>query len=87
MDNPACLLKPFGSGRVSEFQKLLKSAEKYFDPTFSLFWAQLNQEKLLLIKSEILGLLVNTLTANYEYSRGNGENLLLPIQIKLFIKP
>ena len=32
--------------------------------------------------SEILGLLDNTLTANYEYSRSNRENLRLPIQIK-----
>ena len=30
---------------------------------------------------------VNTLTANYEYSRSNRENLLLPIQIELSKKP
>ena len=29
----------------------------------------------------------NTLTANYEYSRSNRENLPLPIQIKLSKKP
>ena len=40
-------------------------------------------KKLFLIRSEILGLLVNTLTANYEYSRSNEENLPLPIQMKL----
>ena len=39
------------------------------------------------MRIEILGLLVNTLTANYEYSRGNRENLPLLIQIKLFKKP
>ena len=27
------------------------------------------------------------LTANYEYSRSNKENLLLPIQVQLFEKP
>ena len=31
--------------------------------------------------------IVNTLTANYEYSRSNKENLQLPIQIKLSKKP
>ena len=29
----------------------------------------------------------NTLTANYEYSRSNRENLPLPIQMKLSEKP
>ena len=37
--------------------------------------------------SEILGWLVNTLSANYEYSRSIRENLLLPNQIKLSKKP
>ena len=77
----ACFWKPFGSERVSESQKLPKSAEKYFYPTFSSFWAKLSQQKLFLIRSEILGLLVITLTANYEYSRSNRENLPLPIQL------
>ena len=31
--------------------------------------------------------LVNTLTANYEYSRSNRENLPLPIQMQLSEKP
>ena len=30
---------------------------------------------------------INTLTANYEYSRSNRENLPLPNQIKLSKKP
>ena len=33
---------------------------------------------LFLIRSEILGLLDNTVTANYEYSRINRENFPLP---------
>ena len=37
----------------------------------------------LLVRSEILGLLVNTLTANYEYSRSNTDNLPLPFQMQL----
>ena len=36
--------------------------------------------------SGILGLLDNTLTANYEYSRGNRDNFWLPNQIKLSAK-
>ena len=38
---------------------------------------------MFLIRSEILGLLFNTLTAKYELSRRNRENLPLPIQTKL----
>ena len=43
--------------------------------------------ELFLIRSETLGVLVNTLTANYEYSRSNRENLPLPIQMKVSKKP
>ena len=35
MDKRSCFRKPFRSERVNESQKLLKSAEKYFYPTFS----------------------------------------------------
>ena len=79
MHNTACFWKPFGSERVNESEKFLKSAEKYFYRTFSSFWAKLSSEKLYLMISEISGLLVNTLTANYEYPRSNKENLSLPI--------
>ena len=37
--------------------------------------------------SEILGLLDNTLTGNYEYFRSNRENVPLQIDIKLAKKP
>ena len=60
----------------NESQKLLKSAVKYFYPTFSSFWANLSLKKSFLVRSEILGLLLNRLTANYEYFCINRENLL-----------
>ena len=83
MHNRACFWKRFGSERVNESQKLPESAEKYLYPTFLSLWAKLSKKKLFLIRSEILGLLVNRLTANYEYSHSNTENIPLPIQIKL----
>ena len=82
MHKRACYWKPFGSERVNETQKRLKSLEKYFYPTFSSFWSKLSEKKFSLIGSEILGLLDNMLPANCEYSRINRENLPLPIQIK-----
>ena len=87
MHNRAGFWKSFGSERANESQKLLKSAEKFFYPTFSSFSPKSSYEKLFWITSEISGLLVNTLTANYEYSGSNRENLALPIQIKLSKKP
>ena len=87
MHSRDCFWKPFGSERVKMSQKLLKSAEKCFYPTFWSFWAKLSSKKLFLIGSEILGMLVNTLTANYEYSRSNRENLVSQIEIKLSKKP
>ena len=85
--NRAFFWKSFGSERINESQKLMKSAEKNFYPIFSSFRAKLSQKKLFLIESEILGLLDNTLTANYEYSRTNRANFQFPIQIKLSKKP
>ena len=83
MHHKACFWKPFGSERVNESKNLLKSSEKYFYPAFSSFWAKLRQKKLYLVRSEILGLFFNALTGDYEYSRSNGDNLLLPIQMQL----
>ena len=59
-----CFWKPFTSDRVNESQKLVKTPEKYFDATFSLFLAELSCKKLILIRSEILELLLKKLTAN-----------------------
>ena len=78
MHNRACFWKAYCSERVNESQKLLQYAEKNFYPTFSSFWAKLGEERLFLIRSEILGLLDNTLTANYEYSRISRENVPWP---------
>ena len=87
MHNRACFWKAYCSERVNESQKLLQYAEKNFYPTFSSFWAKLSYKRLFLIRSEILGLFDNTLTANYEYSRIKRENLPLPNYTKLSKKP
>ena len=87
MHQTACFWTPFGSERVNESQKLSKSLEKYFYPTFSLFWAKLSLKKFFLIRSEILGLLESTLPASYDNSRINRENIPLPIQIKWSKEP
>ena len=78
MHNRSCFWIPFCSERVNESQKLRQYPENNFYPTFSSFWAKLSEKGFFLIKFEILGLLDNTLTANYEYCRINRKNLPLP---------
>ena len=55
------------------------------DGKISLFEDMLN--KVLDNTNHQRNICLNTLTANYEYSRSNRENLPLPIQIKLSKKP
>ena len=78
----SCFWKPFGSQRVNDSSKLLKSAVKQFCPIFSSLRVKFSLKKSFLVRSE-LGLLVNMLTADSEYSRHNSENLTLPIQRQL----
>ena len=87
MNTRAASGKLFGREHVNKSQIFLTPAEKYFDSTFSSFWANLAQKNLFLTRFEILGLLVNTLSGNYVYSRSNRKNFPLPIQIKLSKKP
>ena len=54
---------------------------------FLIILIKINEKKLVSIRSEILRLLDNRFTGNYEYSRSNREKLALPIQIKLSKKP
>ena len=49
--------------------------------------SQAELEKLFLVQSGILGMLLHTLTVNYEYSRSNRENSPLLIQMPLSEKP
>ena len=87
MHKRACFWKRFDSERGNESQKLLRSSEKFFYPAFWSFWAQLSYKELFFIRSEALGLLVKRLSANYEYSRSNRQNLPLPTQMQLSENP
>ena len=77
------LVSDHPSAVKNESQKLLKSVEKHFYSTFSSFCTKLIWRKSFLVRSAILGLLVNTPTAKYKYSHNNRENLTLPIQMQL----
>ena len=67
-------------------QTLLKSAPQH---SYHLYWSlprQLSERKSLLFTCQILGLLVNTLTADDRYPFLNRENLTIPVQMQLFQK-
>ena len=87
MHKRSCFWKHVCIQCVNDSKKLLETAEKYFYFTFLSVWTKLSKKKPFLVRSEILGLHVNTLTANGEYFRRNRENLPLPIQMQLFKKP
>ena len=83
MHNSASFWKPIGTERVNSSEKLLKSTGKDFYPTFSSFSARLSYKNFFLFRSWIIGLLINRLTVNYQYSCSIRGNLPLPFHIKL----
>ena len=75
--------QPFGSQRVNGAQTLLRSAGHHFYTTSPLIRDRVSWKKLLLVRSEILGLFVNTLTADVKYSRLNRQNFPQQIDTQL----
>ena len=73
----------FASERVNESLKLLKSAQKYFYYTFLSVSGNFQSKKAFLFRFEIIGLCVNTLSADYEYPRSNTDKIPLPVQMQL----
>ena len=75
--------QPFSNQHVKRVPKTAEICRTALLFYFFIILSQIELEKSCLVKSEILGLLVNRLTAEYEYSGNNRENLLLPIQMQL----
>ena len=76
----------FGNQPVNGWQTLLKSARHYYYPIFPWIWDKLSWKKSALVRSKILGLFVNTLTAEYRYSRRNMQTLTQKVQTPLCLK-
>ena len=78
--------QPFDKQHGKRTQALLKSAPHHL---YLIHWSlpkQLIWKKLLLLKCQILGLLVNTLAADEKYPALNKDNLTIPIQIQFSLK-
>ena len=73
----------FDSQHVKRFQTLVTSSwDDFYHISLSL-WAELIWKTSPWLKFGIIGLFVNTWTADYEYPVPVCENLLFPIQIQL----
>ena len=78
-----CFRTSFDSQHVDGCQKLVKSAWEHFYHIFSSFWEAIILKKFPLLKLEILGVLVNTLAADENYSFADSGDLEFPIQTQL----
>ena len=76
----------FGNQPVNGYQTLLKSARHYYYPIFPWILDKLSLKKSALVRFKILGLFVNTLTAQYMYSRRKmqtfAQQVLTPLPLK-----
>ena len=80
----------FGKQPVNGYQTLLNSARHYYYPIFRWIWNKFSWKRSALVRSILLGLFVNTLTAEYKYSGRNMQTFaqqvqtLLPLKQKIF---
>ena len=61
-------MQRFDSEHDNGSQTLLRSARNNFYITIQLIWERTNKNRLVLVRSEFLGQLVNNLTADYKHS-------------------
>ena len=78
-----CFRTSFGSQYVKGSQRLVNSAWDHFYHIFWLLWEEITWKISPLLNLDILGLFVNTLTANDMYPVRDCENLQLSIQMQL----
>ena len=78
--------EPLDKQYVKGSQALLKTVSQHFDQIHWSLTRKLSWKKSLLLISQILGLLVNTLAVDEKYPVLNRHNLTIPIQMQLYQK-
>ena len=73
----------FDSQHVKRFQTLVKSSWEHFYHISSSLWGEIICKASPWLKFGMIGLFVNTWTADYKYPVSDCENLAFPIQIQL----
>ena len=61
-------MQRFDSEHDNGSQTLLRSARNNFYITIPLIWERTSRNRLVLVRSEVLGQLINNLTADYKRS-------------------
>ena len=69
MSERPSFMQRFGRKHVNESETLLRSARNQFFTTLPLIWERRSRKTLVLVSSELLEQFVNTLIADYRYSR------------------
>ena len=64
-------------------KKLLRSARNQIHTTLPLVSERLSRKMLVLVKCELLGQFVKTLTADYKYSRWSRDSLWQQVSIQI----
>ena len=80
-------MQRFGSQHGNGSQTPPRSARKPFDTTIPLISGRASRKRLVLVRSQVLGQFVNTMTADYKYFRQNLENLPQQVQTQISLKP
>ena len=80
-------MQRFGSQHVNGSQTLIRSAGNHFYTAIPLIWGRTSRKRLVLVRYEVLGQFVNTMTAVYYYFRYNLENLPQQVQKQISLKP
>ena len=62
-------MQRYGSRYVNGSQTLLRSERNSFHTTIPLIRGRASRKKLVLVRAEVLGQFVNTMTAVYNYFR------------------
>ena len=79
-------MQRFGRQHGNGSQTPPRSARNHFDTTIPLICGRTSRKRLVLVRSEVLGQFVNTMTADYKYFRQNLENLLQQVQTQISLK-
>ena len=87
MSKRPCFMQRFGSQHGNVSQTPPRSSRNHFDTTIPLVSSKASRKRLVLVRSEVLGQFLNTMTADYKYFRQNLENLLQQVQTQISLKP
>ena len=69
MSKRPSFMQRFGSQHGNGYQTVLRSARNHFYTTIPLVCGRTSRERLVLVRSEVLGQFANTSTVHYKYSR------------------